>query len=68
MTRNAYDSTIPVYLEIFKIGLKNATPSQKAILNDASQILKRGDTLSMKLLNNFGTQLKEFIKKYEIKY
>ena len=39
-TRNAYDSTIPVYLDVYKIGLKGATPVQKGILNDASKNFK----------------------------
>ena len=66
--KNGYDSTIPIYISVYKNGWTLSSPSQKETIMSASNILNRSYEASLPIIDSFGKELTRFIKKYNIKY
>ncbi len=66
--RKAYDSTIPIYIAVYKNGWSLSSPFQKEIIMTGSNILDRAYNESSVKTDSFVIELNQFIKKYKIKY
>lgn len=65
---DSYASTIPVYLQVYKIGLKDANVIQLERMNNAPDILNQAVSNSTKDDEIWEKELYQFIKIYNIKY
>ena len=66
--QKGYDSTFPIYFNVYKTGWIKAPVSQRETIMNASQILNRTFALTKMKADSFEIEMMQFVKKYNIQY
>lgn len=66
ITQNAYDSVIPAYLSVYKIGWTKASSIQRETILKSSTVLSSAHDMARLKTDSFIVQIMSFINKYDL--